>query len=803
MTFFRLDLSKFCCLIMLFFAGLAMAQDNTQASPSSDQQAYSALADVLDNPEQRETLIKQLRELSDTPASSDQQSSSDASASEQASKPQENEGVSRLTDGTKAAVSTAVALPKRIAEESADVAEEVGSKLAQNWRALKQLFTGKDTRFQQVDWGYFAQALKNLLLVVVTALGVFHGLRFIARPLKRRLNIWVNRSQRYQPVVRRFLGILLVAVKDLVFIALAYLAATGVAMFFVGSQASMSTQASLFINAFVVVELIKIGLRVIFYPRYQELRFLPGDNATARYWYHWIATIVNIVGYGFLIAVPLVSQYLSLTLSQALGTVLALFAFVYGVIVVLRNRKRVRDSIITLRDHTQGALATFFLTILARVWHFLALLYFLTLLVAMLLRGEKALPYIMQGTLKTIVIIGAGLLISTVLTQIIGKRITIPHAWSQRIPGLERRINAYIPLFLRVIRFTLMVLVFFATLSAWDIIDLRAWFSSDSGQSLVSQVGNVLMILIVAALVWLFLSSLIEHRLNPSESGGKISARSETLLSLFKTALAIAIGAITLMMVLSEIGVNIGPLIAGAGVLGLAIGFGSQKLVQDIITGIFIQIENAMNAGDVVTVDGITGTAERISIRTVSIRDLSGTFHIIPFSNVTTVSNYMRGYGCHVGEYGIGYGDDIDLAVEQLEAAFEELAQGEHKRKILEPLNVAGVVALADSSVNIRVVIKTTPGDQWAVGRAYNRLVKIYFDRAGIEIPFPHTTLYFGMQKSGDTPAANIRMLHNDVKPLPSTQTKQGTKSDHEDPSEGIDTTTSSDTRQPDTDGAL
>ena len=130
----------------------------------------------------------------------------------------------------------------------------------------------------------------------------------------------------------------------------------------------------------------------------------------------------------------------------------------------------------------------------------------------------------------------------------------------------------------------------------------------------------------------------------------------------------------------------------------------------------------------------------------------------MPFSAVDAVSNYTREFANHVGEYGIAYRENIDDAVAQLQAAFEELQRGEHKDDILAPLDVAGVTALADSSVNIRAVIKTRPGMQWAVGRAYNRLVKMYFDKAGIEIPFPHTTLYFGEDKAGAAPPANVRI---------------------------------------------
>lgn len=151
----------------------------------------------------------------------------------------------------------------------------------------------------------------------------------------------------------------------------------------------------------------------------------------------------------------------------------------------------------------------------------------------------------------------------------------------------------------------------------------------------------------------------------------------------------------TVMIVLAEIGVNIGPLLAGAGVLGLAIGFGAQKLVQDVITGVFIQMENAINTGDIVTASGITGTAEKLTIRSLGLRDLSGTYHMIPFSSVDTVSNFMREFAYHVGEYGVAYREDTDQVIVHLREAFAELmADPEQREKILvDELEVHGVTA--------------------------------------------------------------------------------------------------------------
>ncbi|KKL58944.1 hypothetical protein LCGC14_2220310, partial [marine sediment metagenome] len=187
------------------------------------------------------------------------------------------------------------------------------------------------------------------------------------------------------------------------------------------------------------------------------------------------------------------------------------------------------------------------------------------------------------------------------------------------------------------------------------------------------------------------------------------------------------------------------------------------------------QLENAINNGDVVTADGITGVAEKLTIRSLGLRDLSGTFHIIPFSSVTTVSNYMREFAYHVGEYGVAYREDIDQVIAKLREAFAELMSEEDFRSqiLVDELEVHGVTALADSSVNIRVRIKTLPGSQWGIGRAYNRLVKYHLDAAGIEIPFPHLTLYFGEDKEGKAPAAPLRMVDEvEVKELFNAQSR-------------------------------
>ena len=732
--------------LFAMLAGPAMAQTTlgaeSDAPAAEEQPSYAALADLLEDEQARQELIELLRnQASELPAGVAAELSPEAAAAGGNVAPED------------------VSLPRQLAELTSRVVGDVGGQIEQAVAIVGNMFSGQGTG-SSFDMAAFISAAINLGIVIVATFAIFMVFRRLAKSLFTKISGWSQQGTGLTPVLRLVLCVAVAAVLDVLLVALAYVGGNLVATFAVGETGELSTRASLFLNAFLIIELLKAGVRMLFSSRYEGLRLLPISAKEASYWNRWLARLIGMVGYGLMVVVPLVNFYIAASLGQAVGTLIMLLAFIYAVGVVLKNRVRLRDNLNQMGTRSTLTASRVSLQLFARTWHLFALIYFLMVFVLTLTRPGDALPFVLFATLKTLGAVVVGLLLSAFLTQTIGRRIQLSDDLRRKLPLLEVRLNSYVPNALRVLRTVIVVAVIMVVLDAWGAFDLAAWYASERGANLVGNLISVAVILIVSLGIWLGLASLIEHKLNPETGHGEPSARAKTLLSLFRNALAIAMVTITGMIVLSEIGINIGPLIAGAGVLGLAIGFGAQKLVQDVITGVFIQVENAMNTGDVVTVGGITGTAERLSIRSVGIRDLSGTYHIVPFSSVDTVSNYMREYGNHVGEYGIGYNESIDEAIEQLQLAFEDLkASEEHGQKLLADLTVAGVTALADSSVNIRVVIKTTPGDQWAVGRAYNRLVKLRFDAAGIEIPFPHTTLYFGETKGGKTPPANVRVL--------------------------------------------
>ena len=208
---------------------------------------------------------------------------------------------------------------------------------------------------------------------------------------------------------------------------------------------------------------------------------------------------------------------------------------------------------------------------------------------------------------------------------------------------------------------------------------------------------------------------------------------------------------------LSELGLDIAPLLAGAGIAGLAIGFGAQSLVKDVITGVFILLEDSITVGDVVNVGGHSGVVEGMTVRTVRLRDLSGNVHVVPFGEVQTVLNMTKDFAYALIEAGVAYKEDVDEVIGVLKEIGDEMCEDEEfGPMIMAPLEVMGLDSFGDSSVNIRVRMKTRPIKQWSVRREYHRRMKRVFDERGIEIPFPHRTVLFP-EAEPQTAAATVK----------------------------------------------
>ncbi|MNX45168.1 Moderate conductance mechanosensitive channel YbiO precursor [compost metagenome] len=734
------------CLSFVWQAPAMAAFPLQPKEPAAAAPALSpaALADLLDNPEVRKALVDALR------------------AQEAGAKPAPSRAAAQ------AAQAAEPGLQERMADGVQRFLTGVAADMGQGVDDVRALASGGSLR---MDSGTAGKALLPLALAAIATIIAFILLRMIAMRIYTRIDHWVA-EQSCEPaaepkrgvpapmrVLYRRAGAIVGALAiDAGVVLLAAMAGGAAALWSTPGRGALDSLAAVFLQAFVAVEIVKVLIRTVFAVRHPHLRLLPMSDELARYWNAWLVRVVAAAGYGTLLVGPVISASLSPALGRLASMIIMLAVYVYAVRVIWQNRQSVRERL----DRRAAGAATFLgsrLRFLSRVWHVLGIVYFTILLVVSQVDPINALPFMARATAQTLLVIGVGSLLILLLNAVLAKPIRLSDDLRRRLPLLEARVNAYVPATLKVVGWIVRIVAVLLILDAWHAFDLSRWLASDAGGAAIKVVLNIVIVLLIATLAWTVIASIIEHRLSQSEERGMPSARERTLLALFRNAALIVIVTMTLMVLLSQIGIDVGPLIAGAGVVGLAIGFGAQKLVQDIITGVFIQLENGMNENDVVQVAGVFGTVERMTIRSVGIRTLDGGYHLVPFSSVDVVANHMRDFSYHLGEYTIAHRESVDDAIEHLRAAFAELMTDTVLGpEILEEMTVAGVTAVNDKGVTIRILIKTTPGMQWAVQRGYNRLLKKHFDAAGIELPYPHTVVYFGQDKRGYAPPANVAL---------------------------------------------
>jgi small-conductance mechanosensitive channel len=238
---------------------------------------------------------------------------------------------------------------------------------------------------------------------------------------------------------------------------------------------------------------------------------------------------------------------------------------------------------------------------------------------------------------------------------------------------------------------------------------------------------------------------LVSRKIVVGETLSEAAKRIETIMKLVRQAANICLFGIIALILLDQFGVDIGPVLASAGVIGLAIGFGAQNLVKDVISGLFMLLENQVRVNDAVVINGTPGFVEQVNFRTLVLRDLGGVVHVFPNGQITTLGNMTNDWSAYLFDIGVAYKEDTDRVVEVLQRVGSEMYQDEYYRNLmLEDLEIFGVDSFGDSAVTIKGRLRTKPVKQWEVGRQFLRRVKRAFDEEGIEIPFPHRTLYFG-----------------------------------------------------------
>ena len=278
-------------------------------------------------------------------------------------------------------------------------------------------------------------------------------------------------------------------------------------------------------------------------------------------------------------------------------------------------------------------------------------------------------------------------------------------------------------------------------------------------------IGRVLSILVVGLIIWALLRVVRKTARALTPTGGqrfeRQVARAATIRSVVESAAQIVLVTLFILFVLGQLGTNITALLAGVSILGLAVSFGAQSLVKDVITGFFILVEDQFGVGDVVTIAGLTGLVEQINLRITTLRDLEGRVHVIPNGQVDKVTVMSKEWSRSVIDVEVAYRTDLDHALRVVRDEAEDFADSlGWSWRVMGPPEVLGIEALGASGIVIRVLFKTLPKEQWGVGREFRKRIKARFDREGIDIPFPHTTLYWGAHQKPGIQSGESRALN-------------------------------------------
>ncbi len=731
-----LHLKTLCIVLLLIFCllpGTGAAQPTESAAGAPSQNQVDTLVRSLEDPEARSKLVEQLKLLTQA--------------------------------GTEAGVVAAAEPESQVQNATTALLKSISRRL-QTFGETVLLFTDDLNQVPRLwDWALrqaqdpgtrllWLEVLVNLALVLGAGYVAFYLMWLL---LRRPYRAIARRPAQY--LLARLLYLLMVLLLNLLPIA-AFAAVAYLTLGLVDPRELTRLVALAWINASIIVRLVLAVGRFLFAPSEPGLRLPALGDETAHYADIWIKRLTFTPVYGYFALQAALLLGLPLTAYEALLRLLGLVVMAMVIVFIVQNRAALANII--RGEEGEGSRPLRVLRArLAQVWFLPAILYVLVLYGIWALAISGGFFFLIQATALTLVVLVAGYLVLKILERLFQHGFHISRDLKTRFPGLEARANRYIPTLHALCRGLVYVVMVLAILQAWGL-DTFGWFYTEPGRVLSATLVSIAGIVGVSFIIWELASSLIESYLAETDRFGRVrirSGRTRTLLTVARNFAFVVLLVVAVLLVLSELGVNIAPLIAGAGVLGIAIGFGSQKLVQDVITGVFILFEDLLSVGDVVNVAGKGGVVEAVSIRNVRLRDMSGTVHTIPYSAIDTISNLTKDFSFYVFDVGVAYRENVDEVIEVLKQLGEELYNDPRfGPQILEPLEILGVDALADSAVIIKARIKTLPIKQWGVGREFNRRMKNRFDELGIEIPFPHTTVYFGEDKSGQAPPARVRM---------------------------------------------
>ncbi len=492
------------------------------------------------------------------------------------------------------------------------------------------------------------------------------------------------------------------------------------------------------IDAYAICVAILSLVRAMFSPGQPRLRLVTVADSAAAYAMRWTRRMVVVSVFGYAFAEVGLLLGLSDTAHEALLKTVGLVDHIFLGIIVLQQRRRVRQVLRAPEDAT-GPIAAL-RNWLARAWHWLALLFLAALWLAWAVEAQHGYAQLLRYFGSVVAVIVVARLAQIVILGGLDRAMSPQSGAESRYPAIQARLAAYHPVMASIARTLIFIVAAIALLQLWGLGAFDWLVATQPGRRVLSSLLSFAVTVLLALVVWEAVNAAIERHLArlAREAQAARSARLRTLLPLLRTTLAVVIVIVAGMMALSEFGVNIGPLLAGAGIVGVAIGFGSQKLVQDLITGIFLLLENAMQVGDTVTVSGLSGTVENLSVRIIRLRAADGSVHLIPFSSVTTVTNVNRGLGNASVSVSVAAHEDTDRVCDVLRAIAAEMrTEADFSPRMLSDLQLWGVDKVDGASVTIAGQVVCTDSGRWNVQREFNRRMKKRFDELGIQLYNP------------------------------------------------------------------
>ncbi|MDE1904142.1 MAG: mechanosensitive ion channel [Alphaproteobacteria bacterium] len=536
------------------------------------------------------------------------------------------------------------------------------------------------------------------------------------------------------------------------FAAVAFFVLPLAAKRFVAEQVAMTV-----ISAYLWSRIVAATARVLLLSP-SALTLYPLGEETRNYLYIWIRRFANFGLYGFAIAGCSWWLHAPGAIYAILLRIVVLGLGILAIIFVLQNKTTVAMWMRGSGEPVSGRGRGWRLLRqrLAAVWHILAIVVVVGTFGVSVLHIEGGFLVLLRATLLSVVVVLAAGLAVQFVSRASEHGFAIKPELKARFPTLESRTNRYIPILTTLASVAIYVVAALALLQAWGI-DAFVWVQTAASSSAVDSLASIAIVIAAAIVAWEGFVLAIENHMMRLEDDSRRRARAQTMVPFLRIIAVVIIGIFVIFAVLGAIGINVGALLAGAGVFGLIAGFGSQSIIKGLLTSIGVLVDDTFAVGDVVDLGGgHSGVVEAMSIMTIKLRGQDGSLMTVPFSAVTVIQNLTKDYSYYVANVGVGYGEDTDRVVKVLTAVVEEMRKEKpFTRWIQEPLDVVGLDRFADSAVIIMVRIKTQPIRQWVVGREFNRRMKLAFEREKIEMPFPARTIYFGDDNAA--PPARIR----------------------------------------------